>query len=278
VTKVLIGTSGWSYDDWHGSFYPKTLAANDRLSFYAERFAVVEVNDTHYRMPETDRIMQLTDRMHQAGLEAAVYKAPRSITHQALPDGTATRARQRTRAFLEALEPAASADLLDGVLFQFSHRAGPSIVHEGLDHVLDLEPPGPVFVETRHNAFQDPDRVQALQDRLAPHGSVVAADSPSATLTQPPSGRQAYFRFHGRNEETWFEEDPGGTHGSARYDHDYSQAQLEALADRVRRVDADRIRVFFNNHPGGHAARNASELMDLLGVDPPRDRVTLDDF
>ncbi|MCA1606196.1 MAG: DUF72 domain-containing protein, partial [Acidobacteria bacterium] len=47
--RVLVGTSGYSYPEWKGNFYPKKIAAKDMLRWYAERFRTVEINNTFYR-------------------------------------------------------------------------------------------------------------------------------------------------------------------------------------------------------------------------------------
>jgi len=52
--KILAGTSGFSFPEWKGSFYPDDIAAKDMLSYYAERFPTVEVNNTFYRLPKAD--------------------------------------------------------------------------------------------------------------------------------------------------------------------------------------------------------------------------------
>ena len=51
MTAIHIGTSGWSYPEWKGHFYPADLASDAMLSFYAVRFNSVEVNNTFYRLP-----------------------------------------------------------------------------------------------------------------------------------------------------------------------------------------------------------------------------------
>jgi len=51
VTRVRVGTSGWNYTEWKGSFYPDDLKPAAMLPYYAERFSTVEVNATFYRMP-----------------------------------------------------------------------------------------------------------------------------------------------------------------------------------------------------------------------------------
>ena len=54
--RAWIGTSGYSFDEWKGNFYPEKLAAKDRLKFYAERLETVEINNTFYRMP-TEKLL-----------------------------------------------------------------------------------------------------------------------------------------------------------------------------------------------------------------------------
>jgi uncharacterized protein YecE (DUF72 family) len=52
--NVRVGTSGYSYAEWKGSFYPEKMAAKDMLAYYAGRFSTVEINNTFYRMPKED--------------------------------------------------------------------------------------------------------------------------------------------------------------------------------------------------------------------------------
>src|SRR6266704_1736657 len=61
-----VGTSGYSYKEWKGSFYPEKLPQKDMLSYYSQRFSTVEINNTFYRMPKAFRF---------------VLKAPQTITH-----------------------------------------------------------------------------------------------------------------------------------------------------------------------------------------------------
>jgi uncharacterized protein YecE (DUF72 family) len=52
MKNLFVGTSGYSYKEWKGSFYPEKFAAKDMLSYYAERLKTVELNNTFYRMPQ----------------------------------------------------------------------------------------------------------------------------------------------------------------------------------------------------------------------------------
>ena len=71
----------------------------------------------------------------------------------------------------------------------------------------------------------------------------------------------AYIRLHGRNKEAWW-----GKDDHARYDYLYTDSEMEAIAERIRRVaeKARRVLVYFNNHPFGKAVRNAQTLEKLL--------------
>jgi uncharacterized protein YecE (DUF72 family) len=77
--QVRIGTSGFSYPAWKGSFYPEKLAAKDMLRFYAERFPTVEINNTFYRMPK-EPLLQGWAAQVPANF-TFVLKAPKRITH-----------------------------------------------------------------------------------------------------------------------------------------------------------------------------------------------------
>ena len=78
--RVLVGTSGYSYKEWKGTFYPEDLPAAEMLRFYAERFATVEINNTFYRMPTADVLAKWAAETPDGF--TFVLKAPQRITHQ----------------------------------------------------------------------------------------------------------------------------------------------------------------------------------------------------
>ena len=77
--RVLVGTSGYSYPEWKGNFYPKKIAAKDMLRWYAERFQTVEINNTFYRMPTEGLLWGWAEQVPE--YFSFVLKAPRRITH-----------------------------------------------------------------------------------------------------------------------------------------------------------------------------------------------------
>jgi uncharacterized protein YecE (DUF72 family) len=77
--SVFVGTSGYSFPEWRGSFYPESLPAGEMLRFYSERLATVEINATFYRMP-TEKVLTAWAGEVPEGFRFAL-KAPRTITH-----------------------------------------------------------------------------------------------------------------------------------------------------------------------------------------------------
>ena len=78
---IWVGTSGYNYPEWKGSFYPADLAAAKMLPYYAARFPTVEINYTFYRMPSEKLLAGWTKQV--PGNFKFTLKAPRRITHDA---------------------------------------------------------------------------------------------------------------------------------------------------------------------------------------------------
>ena len=77
--KILVGTSGWSYKEWKGSFYPPKLPAEEMLRFYGGRFPTVEVNNSFYRIPAERVLATWAEQVPEAF--RFVLKASRRVTH-----------------------------------------------------------------------------------------------------------------------------------------------------------------------------------------------------
>src|SRR5437660_12149910 len=78
--RLIVGTSGYSYKEWKGTFYPEDLPATKMLSFYAQHFDSVEINNTFYRMPEAKMLEKWATQVPDGF--TFVLKAPQRITHQ----------------------------------------------------------------------------------------------------------------------------------------------------------------------------------------------------
>src|ERR1043165_7446362 len=107
---IYVGTSGYSYKEWKGSFYPQTLPPKDMLAYYGERFKAVELNNTFYRLPQPNMIESWKAQV--PGDFRFSVKASQGITHfRRLKDAAGA-----TQTMLNAMS--AFGDRLAAVLFR----------------------------------------------------------------------------------------------------------------------------------------------------------------
>ena len=164
--QVRVGTSGYSYKEWKGSFYPEELKNADMLRYYAERFSSVEINNTFYRMPKASILEGWAEQVPSDFL--FVLKASQQITHHKRLKAEAGEAL----AYL--LETAASlGERLGPVLFQMPPNLKKDL--ERLRGFLALLPEGQPFAfEFRHDTWHDDDVFDALRERNC---ALVCADT-----------------------------------------------------------------------------------------------------
>lgn len=255
LANVHVGTSGYSFADWVGPFYPEGTKASDFLAFYAKRFACVELNSTYYRIPHP-RVLEQMERKTPDGFRFVV-KLNQAMTHEASTEPGLYRD------FLAALEPLRAAGKFDGLLAQFPwafRRTDARKAH--LEAIRERLPGDPLWVEFRHASWMHPKLPEWLRERSLGYCIV---DEPALPGLVPPvthvTSDDAYVRFHGRNEQTWW-----GRSGGDRYDYEYSKEQLEEWAKRVGELaqKAKQTYLFFNNCHAGQAARNAKLMEELL--------------
>lgn len=78
--RTFVGTSGYSYKEWKGNFFPEDLPASKMLGFYSGRFNTVEINNTFYRMPAPAMVAKWAEQVPETFVFA--LKAPQTITHR----------------------------------------------------------------------------------------------------------------------------------------------------------------------------------------------------
>jgi uncharacterized protein YecE (DUF72 family) len=156
--RLLTGTSGYSYKEWLGCFYPEKLPATEMLRYYAEHFQTVEINNTFYRMPPTSMLTQWTEQVPDHF--TFTLKAPRRITHvNRLHDAESNVAEFVRRA-----------DLLGSKLGVLLFQLPPYLKKDlpRLEAFLGLFPPGKrIAFEFRNATWQDDTVYEALRSRGA---------------------------------------------------------------------------------------------------------------
>ena len=276
--QIRVGTSGWSYDDWVGPFYP----TNERpkwLDFYANLFPTVEVNSTYYRIPNSKLVdIWIEKGLKHEGFEYSL-KFPRFYELDDLHDLGAEFENT-------VVAPISQNQLLGAILIQLTPYVK-RIEHgyrtdnlEKLDtllaglHTDDYA----YFVEFRHVSWLDGARLDfepGTKSMLARHNvTPCIVDGPSfPTLTTNLAAKKgAYIRLHGRNTDEWFKRHRGDEFDrSKRYEYTYTEEELLPWKERISTIETDLggakpVWVYFNNHPQGNAPRNALMLMELLEI------------
>jgi uncharacterized protein YecE (DUF72 family) len=255
LSQIHIGSQGWNYDDWAGSFYPRGTRAVDYLDVYARIFDTVEVDSSFYAIPSENSVVSWRNRAPD-GFTFSL-KLPQQITH-----------RQR---------------LVDcqGVLKEFCRRAGD--LGEKLAVILIQLPPDfsprswyalekfvkllpremKFAVELRDQSWLGDEMVEPLLELLTKQRVALAmVDSTwiprelSFNLIDRPTAPFAYVRWLGPRILTEF----------SRVQIDRDQ-ELAAWARELRalRQKVEVIYGYFNNHYQGHSPASANQLKALLG-------------
>jgi len=259
---IFLGTSGFSYPDWKGYFYPKKISAQDMLAFYAQHFSACEINFTYYRIPTPAHTASLVKKSKSK--VHFVVKAYQSMTHQR----NATTSEYR--AFTEALKPMQDAGVLGAILIQFPYSFPNNLANRGYlaDIKENLPPDIDLVVEFRHRSWVRSEIIDFLKSL---HLGIVNVDEPDLKNLLPAtdfvSSSVGYVRFHGRNREKWFGKDAKPWE---RYNYLYRQEELAEWVPRIKRIDSESVRtyVFFNNHWCSQAVTNVRQMAELLNVPP----------
>jgi len=231
--RALVGTSGYNYPEWKGSFYPAKLPAAKMLPYYAERLATVEINYTFYRMPNAKTVAGWVEAT-PSGF-TFVLKAPRRITHDA-------RLKFVDKPLMYFCDTAAGlGSKLGPILFQL-----PPNFKKDAERLRDLLPLIPRSVrcvfEFRHVSWFADDVYELLRGRNA---ALCIADTEDATTPVVSTADFGYFRLR---------------------DEGYSKKELARWAATVQELGkgwTDAF-VFFKHEEAGIGAKLAVEFGRVL--------------
>lgn len=269
---IHIGTSGFSYQDWRGCFYPENLRDRDMLSYYSQQFDTVEVNSTYYRLPGPATFVRMQQKVPPEFRFAV--KANREMTHEigqggSMP-GTGAPLRDSREIddvfsrFVDAVAPLAAAGQLACVLAQFpwsfrNAERNREFVGRLPERMRGL----PTVVEFRNREWVE----DGVFDLLRGLGlGYCCVDEPELKGLMPPlavaTSSVGYVRFHGRNAQKWWQHDEAWQ----RYDYLYTEEEVAEWVPRIGELAAQTSDtfVFFNNHYQGKAGKNAQMLTQLL--------------
>ncbi|HKT74014.1 MAG TPA: DUF72 domain-containing protein [Steroidobacteraceae bacterium] len=233
--SIWVGTSGYNYPEWKGSFYPEKLPAAKMLPYYAERFTTVEINYTFYRTPN-EKILAGWDRETPANFKLTL-KAPKRITHEARLKNCADLVEYffKTAATL--------GPKLGAVLFQLPPYFRKDL--EVLDGFLAMLPqPTCAAFEFRHASWLDAEVYARLRERNL---ALCIADGEKISIPIEMTADYAYFRLR---------------------DEGYTPEDIRTWARTIREKTAGcrEVFVYFKHEEAGKGPQFARLLLDAWGM------------
>jgi uncharacterized protein YecE (DUF72 family) len=246
--KIMIGTQGFSFDDWVGPFYPPGTPKRGFLEAYAAHFPTVEVDATFYAPPRASVVQGWRDRTPEGFVFSA--KFPRAITH----DKKLDRAQGDSEAFVALMEQLG--DKLGVLTLQFAYDFSPDYF-DALDGFLGRLPPGPRYaVEIRNRKwFQLP-----LADMLENHNvALVLQDLYYMPKLDWVTADFSVVRWLGRRQDI-------EQFDRIQIDRTEDMRQWSETVMGFIRQGVD-LYGYFNNHYAGHSPTSARLFAEMLGFE-----------
>jgi len=235
--SIYIGTSGWSYKHWRGTFYPNEIKVKDHFSYYLKNFNTVEINNTFYRLPAEETFLDWKKTVPEDFI--FVLKANRFITHIKKmhdPETTLASFMDHVKLLGQKLGP---------ILFQL-----PPFMKCNLPLLVSFLAALPkkyryVF-EFRNSDWYRPEVYDALKKYNC---AFCIYELAGHTAPSQITANFVYLRLHG----------PGN-----KYQGSYSDEALQTWADEcLKWAETKDVFVYFDNDEQGYAAFNALKLREL---------------
>jgi uncharacterized protein YecE (DUF72 family) len=232
--NLRVGTSGFSYKEWKGSFYPEDLPAKEMLSYYSSRLPAVEINNTFYRVPQKSMLENWKDQVSPNF--RFTLKASQRITHfKRLKE-----VENETKYFLDTA--AALEDRLGVILFQLPPNMKKDL--ERLETFLDCLPPTVrATFEFRHPTWLDDDVLAALS---AKNHALCISDTDDMPVSHIDSTADwGYLRLRRVV---------------------YGEANLEEWLERIRQQNWSETFVFFKHEDEATGPKLAGRFLELAKI------------
>ncbi|MDG7010202.1 MAG: DUF72 domain-containing protein [Nitrososphaerota archaeon] len=247
MSDLLIGTSGWSYNEWAGAFYPNSTT--NKLAYYSKYYQTVEVDSSFYAFP-SKRMVEGWARYTPERFVFSV-KLPRQLTHDKRLD-TGQGVEADLVRFLEALKPLIATGKLGPILVQLPPSYSYQSDFARLKGFFERAPEDIRFaVEFRHPSWLREEVWSYLRGRNVAN---VIVDEPLLPPDTVVTADFAFIRWHGRGNRPW-------------YNYRYGDKELSNWVPKVEEVTA-RVKEtygYFNNHFKGFAVENSLKMLEKLG-------------
>jgi uncharacterized protein YecE (DUF72 family) len=241
--NLHVGTMGWSYSFWKGTFYTEDAASQDFLSFYANRFNSVEADSTFYRIPRTETItdwkQQTPDKFYFS------LKFPQKITHiKMLQD-----CQEETRVFLE--RATLLGDKLGALLLQFPAVFRQQHLPLLRTYLMSLPEGLRYVVEVRNKSLLNDELYALLREN---HVALAWVDAAKMPLTDKVTSDFLYIRWEGDRKTVI------GTLGKREADR---KSQIQQWAEKLKTPLKQGMQVFgyFSKYYSGFPPSDVEELL-----------------
>jgi uncharacterized protein YecE (DUF72 family) len=288
--KILVGTASWSDPGFVERWYPKGMRASERLAWYAQHFEMVEVNSTFYSVPDlrtverwcasTPDAFTFNVKLHQlfsfhstpAKLLPSEFQRCVEINAKGNVEPTPELREALMKTFLRSISIMRASGKFGVLLLQLS-PAFSTRKHElrEIEPLIDAVQDYPLAVEFRNRNWVSGEQCESTMDFLRDHRvTFVNVDAPDAEhftimpteLNAVTNDHVTYLRLHGRNARAYLT----GKTVATRFNYDYSDAEINEVAQRARRLakEARQVHVVFNNNALDYAPRAGSRLRKAL--------------
>lgn len=256
---IRIGTSGYSYKDWVGPFYPEGIKPQLMLKYYSQYYNFTEINSTYYKIPDPKNFYKMAEI------------TPIDFTFTIKLFGGMTHTRDCSdlefEKFIQGIKNIDECGKLGCLLAQFPNSF--AYTKENMDYLAmlgDRLQEFKIAMEFRNDTMVN---VKVLEFLKQKDLSFVCVDEPKIKGLVDTgiikTNRTGYIRFHGRNESKWYNNNAS----HERYDYLYSEKELKEWAGAVKGMEHsnDDLFISFNNHFNGQALLNAKMMKEIIGID-----------
>ncbi len=231
-TRVIVGTSGYSYKEWKGVFYPEKLPASEMLRFYGERFETVEINNTFYRMPKAEMLRKWTEQVPPEF--TFVLKASQSITHF-------RRLKEVEQPVSFLLEQSSALGTHRGPIYYQLPPNMKKVLSRLKDFVALLPPEPPTVVEFRHDSWFSDDVYETLR---AANVAFLVSEADDESTPFVSTADWGYVRLRRSS---------------------YGPSELDAWAERILGQGWDSAFVMFKHEDEAKGPGFARDFLKILG-------------
>ena len=247
--NIFLGTCGWSYKEWEGNFYQKK-SSESKLRAYSKVFKTAEIDSTFYRNPSKSAVMGWLKYSPSDFVFTA--KLPKTITHENML-GLKKEVKADLEVFLDLMRPLQLGGKLACLLIQLP----PKYVYNPQNLEAFFQMLDPMFryaVEFRNLTWLMP-ATKTFELLKQYEVAFTIVDEPLLPPEVHLTTDFAYFRWHGRGEEIWF-------------DYLYKEEELTPWVPKVQDAakKVKQVYGYFNNHYHGYAPENCLQLLEKLGL------------